>query len=198
MRKPKYDTMDTIVRPVREADPEHYSDSFDTPWKIVTGFLGSLMPIGANIPWLGIHGRWRFCPMRPLKSSVIYLGVPASFMFFGGCMASRVNQNPLPTGNPFTDAGYSAGVNWINPSVNVGLQTTGQTVQVLWDRGGDAYKASLVNLDNAIQGRYTPVNAAPDSQQLPNLTTPEATEPPIPGTNSRGVTTVNFSTVGGQ
>ncbi|MDY6937634.1 MAG: hypothetical protein SWY16_08195 [Cyanobacteriota bacterium] len=198
MRKSNYDTMDAIVRPVREANPQHHNDGFDTPWRIVTGFLGSLMPIGANIPWLGIHGQWRFCPLRPLKSSVIYLGVPASFMFFGGCMASRVNQNPVATGNPFTDAGYSAGVNWVNPSVNVGLQTTEQTVQVLWDRGGDAYEASLVNLDNAIQGRYAPMATDPQTQSVPNPTTPEVAPSPVPGTDSRGVTTVNFSTVGGR
>lgn len=195
MHRPDYETVDTVVRPIYDVQPVRPDDGFETPWQIVTGFLGSLMPIGANIPWLGIRGRWRLCPLRPVKSAVVYCGVPAAFMFFGGCMASRVNQNPLPTGNPFTDAGYTAGVNWINPSVDVGLQTTGSTVQVLWNQGGDAYKASLVNLDRTIQGQYTPM-----STQQP-LARPQVTGerrsvlPPAP---VPGVTTVNFSTVGGK
>jgi hypothetical protein len=197
MHRPDYETVDTVVRPIYEVTPVPAEDGFETPWQIVTGFLGSLMPIGANIPWLGIRGQWRFCPLRPLKSAVVYCGVPAAFMFFGGCMASRVNQNPLPTGNPFTDAGYTAGVNWINPSVDVGLQTTGNTVQVLWNQGGDAYNASLVNLDRSIQGQYTPVSA----QQQQPLAQPgvsgerRSVVPPAP---VPGVTTVNFSTVGGK
>jgi hypothetical protein len=196
MHRPDYETVDTVVRPIYEVTPVRTEDGFETPWQIVTGFLGSLMPIGANIPWLGIRGRWRFCPLRPVKSAVVYCGVPAAFMFFGGCMASRVNQNPLPTGNPFTDAGYTAGVNWINPSVDVGLQTTGSTVQVLWNQGGDAYKTSLVNLDRTIQGQYTPVSAPQQPLARPQvLGDRPAVIPPAP---IPGATTVNFSTVGGK
>ncbi|HIK32738.1 MAG TPA: hypothetical protein IGS17_16355 [Oscillatoriales cyanobacterium M59_W2019_021] len=194
-RRDYEETVDTVVRPVYEVKPVRDEDGFDTPWQIITGFIGSMMPIGANIPWLGIRGRWRFCPLRPVKSAVVYCGVPAAFMFFGGCMASRVNQNPLPTGNPFTDAGYTAGVNWINPSVDAGLQTTGTTVQVLWNQGGDAYKASLVELDRSMQGRYTPVSAGQPAArpQVSGNRRPAAVVPPAP---VPGATTVNFSTVG--
>lgn len=197
MHRPDYETVDTVVRPIYDVQSDRPDDGFETPWQIVTGFLGSLMPIGANIPWLGIRGRWRLCPLRPVKSAVVYCGVPAAFMFFGGCMASRVNQNPLPTGNPFTDAGYTAGVNWINPSVDVGLQTTGSTVQVLWNQGGDAYKASLVNLDRSIQGEYTPVVSTQQPPDRPQVSS-GARRSVVPPAPVPGVTTVNFSTVGGK
>lgn len=208
MRRPNYQTVETtaraigepkqadhsIARPVRQISPAEETDSFDTPWRIVTGFIGSLMPIGANLPWLGIRGQWRLCPMRPVKSAIVYCGVPAAFMFFGGCMASRVNQNPQMTGNPFVDSGYTAGVKFINPSVDAGLSATGQTIQVLWNVGETTSKTTLVRLDSAMQGgQYTPAVAGQQAQlgQMPQRTAPAA--PPIPG-----VTTVNFSNDGGK